>query len=138
MTLQFRTVATVSALLFFVLALTLMFAPNVLLADWGLEVTMSVAVVCRRAAALFAGIGVMLFSARNADPSVARSALVNGVMAFCALLAVLGLVELNMGNVTAAILPAVFIEIALLLAFVVERSQAARQGSFVFNEKPRR
>lgn len=119
MKLQFRGVATVCALIFFALAITLMFAPNLLLADWGIEVTLSVGVVCRRAAALFAGIAVMFFSARNAEPSVARSALIKGVVVIFALLAALGLFELNVGNATPAILIAVFIEVALMLAFVV-------------------
>ena len=139
MKLQFRAVATATAVLFFVLALTLMFAPGRILADWGLDVTLSVAVIGRRAAALFAGIAVMFFLARNAEPSVARSALVKGVVALCALLATLGLFELQMGNVTPAILTAVVIEITILLAFVVaERGQAARRDGFALNEKPRR
>lgn len=68
MKLSFRRVAILIALSFFILALTLMFAPNVLLASWGLEFTSSVGVVCRRAAALFSGIAVMFFLARNAEP----------------------------------------------------------------------
>lgn len=129
------------ALIFFALALTLMFAPNLLLADWGIEVTLSVEVICRRAAALFAGLAVMFFSARNAEPSVARSALIKGVVVIFALLAAIGLFELKMGNVTPAILSAVFIEVALMLAFVVVgRSQPNPHGrtAAVFNEKPGR
>ena len=126
MKLKFKSVATVSALVFFALALTLVFAPTRIVGDWGLDVTLSVEVVCRRAGALFAGVAVMLFSARNAEPSVARSALVNGIMAVCVLLTGLGLYELNAGNVTARILIPVVIEVAMLLAFA--RSQAAETG----------
>jgi hypothetical protein len=127
---QFKSVATVSALVFFALALTLVFAPNRIVGDWGLDVTLSVEVVCRRAGALFAGVAVMLFSARNAEPSVARSALVNGIMAVCVLLTGLGLYELNAGNVTARILIPVFIEVAMLLAFALAApSQTARPQS---------
>lgn len=116
---QFKSVATVSALVFFALALSLVLAPNRIVGDWGLDVSLSVEVVCRRAGALFAGVAVMLFSARNSEPSVARSALVNAIMALCALLTGLGLYELNAGHVTARILIPVFIEVAMLLAFVL-------------------
>ena len=126
MRLQFKRVAIVSSLVFFALALTLVFAPHRIVADWGLEVTLSVEVVCRRAGALFAGIEFMLFSARTAEPSVARSALINGVMVICALLTALGLYELNAGNVKPAILIPVLIEVAMLLALVAAgRGQTA-------------
>lgn len=105
--------------MFFALALTLMFAPNLLLADWGIDVTLSVEVMGRRSAALFAGIAVMCFSARNAKPSVARSAVIKGVVVIFALLAALGLFEFSVGNVTPAILIPVFIEVSFVLAFVV-------------------
>jgi hypothetical protein len=127
MKLQFRGVAILSAVIFFAIALTLMFAPKLLLADWGLEAGVSVEVICRRAAALFAGIAVMFFSARNAEPSTARSALINGVVALLVLLGALGLFELKMGNVKPAILSAVFIEVMLTLAFLyVGRQQPLR------------
>jgi hypothetical protein len=130
MQLQFRSVATATALIFSILAFALMFAPHRVVADWGLDVTLSVEVVCRRAAALFAGIAVMLFSARDAEPSVARSAMIKGIVAFCTLLASLGLFELNAGNVTPAILIPIFIEVALVLAFVaVGFGHAARPDS---------
>jgi hypothetical protein len=119
MKLQFKSVATVSSLVFVALALTMVFAPHLIVADWALDVTTSVEVVCRRAGALFAGLAVMLFSARDAEPSVARSALINGVMAVFVLLAALGLYELNAGSVNSKILIPVFIEVAMLLAFVL-------------------
>lgn len=118
MKLSFRSVAIVIALGFFVLALTMMFAPNVLLADWGLEFSLSVAVVCRRAAALCTGIAVMLFLARNAEPSLARSALIKGMVVSCVMLAALGIFELAVGHVTPKILVAVFIEVVFTLALL--------------------
>ncbi|QPB22296.1 hypothetical protein [Rhizobium sp. 007] len=118
MKLTFRTVAILIALSFFALALTLMFTPNLLLADWGLENTLSVGVICRRAAALFAGIAVMFFLARNAEPSAARSALINGLVVSCFLLAALGGLELALGHVTPRILVAVFIEVVFTLALL--------------------
>lgn len=131
MKLSFRSVAISIALIFFALALTLMFAPNLLLAGWGLEFTLSVGVVCRRAAALFAGIAVMFFLARNAEPSSARSALIKGLMASCLMLAALGGLELSVGHVTPRILVAVFIEVMLALALL----QVGRGQSNAFDSR---
>jgi hypothetical protein len=125
MRLNFRSVAIFIALTFFALALALMFAPNLLLAGWGLELTLSVGVVCRRAAALFAGIAVMLFLARNAEPSSARSALIKGLVTSCLMLAALGVFELAVGHVTPQILVGVFIEVMFVLALLyVGRGQS--------------
>lgn len=118
MKLNFRGLAILSALLFFALALTWMLAPNLLLSDWGVEFTPSAGLVGRRAAALYAGIAVMLFSARNAEPSTARSALIKGIVVACFMLAALGLLELEIGNAIPRILIAVFIEVTLMLAFL--------------------
>jgi hypothetical protein len=125
MKLSFRTVANLIALSFFALALTLLFAPNVLLADWGLEYTVSVGVVCRRAAALFTGIAVMFFLARNAEPSAARSALIRGLIVCCLMLMSLGGFELAVGHVTPGILVPMAIELMFTLALLhVGRRQA--------------
>lgn len=118
MKLNFRGLAILSALVFFALALTWMLAPNLLLSDWGIEFTSSAGLVSRRAAALYAGIAVMFFSARNAEPSTARSALIKGVVVVCFMLAALGYLEFEVGNATPRILIAVFIEVALMLAFL--------------------
>jgi hypothetical protein len=118
MKLQFRSVAIATSLIFTALALTLLFAPERLLTGWGLDLTLPVEVMCRRAAAAFLGIAVMLFSARNAEPSLARSALVKGVVVLSGMLAALGLLELAAGNVTAGILVPVLIEAVLALAFL--------------------
>ncbi|WP_092397716.1 hypothetical protein [Collimonas sp. OK412] len=115
---HFRALATLSALLFFALALIWMLAPQLPLSDWGIEFTSSAELVSRRAAALYAGIAVMLFSARNAEPSMARSALIKGVVVACFMLATLGILELVTGNASPRILIAVFIEVALMLAFL--------------------
>ncbi|MES2102616.1 MAG: hypothetical protein V4634_01250 [Pseudomonadota bacterium] len=118
MKLQFRSLAILSALVFFALALTWMLAPNLLLSEWGVEFTAPVGLVGRRVAALYAGIAVMLFSARNAEPSTARSALIKGVAVSCLMLATLGLFEFGAGHANPSILVAVSIEVALSLAFL--------------------
>lgn len=130
MKLSFRSLAIFSALGFFALALTWMLAPNLVLSDWGVELTSSAGLVSRRAAALYAGIAVMFLSARNAEPSAARSALIKGVVLACLMLAALGIFELEAGRVTPRILIAVGIEVALALAFLyVGRRQPARSDT---------
>ncbi|HEX8405672.1 MAG TPA: hypothetical protein VF670_13715 [Duganella sp.] len=127
MRLSFRVLAIVSALTFFVLALVWLFAPGLLLTDWGVQVTSGVELVSRRAAALFAGLGVMLFSARNATPSPARSALIQGLMVAMAMLSVLGVYEWQAGHAGVRILAAVAVEVAMLLALAyVWKTQTAR------------
>ena len=117
MKLNFRTLAVVTALLFFALALTWMFAPDLVLSSWGVEFSYPVELIGRRAAALYAGVGIMFFLARNAEPSAARSALVTGFMVICSVLAALGVFELVTGHVERGILVAVLIEVAFVLAF---------------------
>jgi hypothetical protein len=115
---NFRSVAIPSAFVFFLLALIWMFAPNAVLSSWGVAFSDSVGLMSRRAAALYAGIGVMFFSARNAEPSAARSALVTGFVVACLILAVLGVSELATGHAGLGISVAVLIEVALTLAFL--------------------
>ncbi|MCW8279215.1 hypothetical protein IMF27_30215 [Pseudomonas sp. PCH199] len=118
MQVNFRNLAILSAFLFFALAFTWTFAPGFLLASWGVDFNESTGVVGRRGAALYAGIGVMFFSARNTGPSLARSSLITGLVVTCLILAVLGVFELAMGNVGFGILSAVLIEVALVFAFL--------------------
>ena len=116
MKLTFRSLAILSAFVFFSLALAWMFAPKVMLSRWGIDFSYPVGLMARRGAALYAGIGVMLFSARNAGPSPARSALVTGFVVACSILAALGVFELATGHAGFGISVAVLIEIALTLA----------------------
>jgi len=133
MSINFRNLAVLTALLFFGLAFTWLFVPGLLLASWGVEFSDAVGLVGRRGAALYAGIGVMFFSARNAGPSLARSALVAGFIVTCSILAILGIVELAMGRASSGILSAVVVEIALIVAFLyasrVPDSAARAQSS---------
>jgi len=127
----FRRLALGSALLFFALALIWMLAPDLLLLDWGVEFTASAGFVGRRAAAVYAGVGVMFLSARNAEPSTARTALINGGAVTGLALAALGIVEFKAGHASARILVAVGIEVALARAFLYV---GRRRGAGVFNE----
>lgn len=116
MKLHFRGFAILTSLVFLSLALVWLFAPNVLLSRWGVDFSGSAGLMARRGAALYAGIGVMFFSARTAEPSPARSALVTGFVVACSILAALGVFELATGHAGAGILGAVLIEVALALA----------------------
>lgn len=60
----------------------------------------------------------MFFSARNAEPSATRTAIISGTITSCSILALLGIYEFATGNATSGILTAVFIEVALVLAFL--------------------
>jgi len=127
MPLNFKRLAVLVALLFFALAFTWMFVPNLLLASWGVDFSNAVGLVGRRGAALYAGVGVMFFSARNAAPSPARSSLVAGFVVTCLILAVLGVIEFSSGHAGSGILSAVLVETALILAFLYV-SLASKSG----------
>lgn len=116
MKLTFRGLAILITLLFLTLASTLMFAPQNILTEWGIALTPSVSLVSRRAAALYAGVAVMFWSARNAGPSPARAALLKGLAVACLMLAVLGVHEWASGHAAPGILAAVVIEVMLTLA----------------------
>lgn len=113
---SFRNLAIISSLICFTLVAIWMLAPNILLATWDVEYAYPVGLVGRRGAALFAGIGVMFFLARNAEPSSTRSALVIGLAVGSASLAALGSFELATGHAGFGILSAVLVEIALALS----------------------
>jgi hypothetical protein len=118
MKINFRNLAILSALVCLALAITWMFAPNLLLSMWGVEFSYPVGFVGRRCAALYAAIGMMFFAARNAEPSTARSALSTGFVFGCLALATLGTFELVTGHAGLGILSAVLVEVGLALAFL--------------------
>lgn len=68
MKIRFRHLAIVAALLFLTLTLTWMFAPQKLMAGWGLVSMPMAELLGRRAAVLYAGLAVMFWLARNAPP----------------------------------------------------------------------
>ena len=118
MKLTFRSLAVIAVIVFLILSIAWMFAPGQLLSLWGVESTSSAELVARRSAAMYVGIAVMFFLARQAQPSLVRSALVNGVVVSCVILAALGLFELFTGHAQSGIVPAVFVEVAISLAFL--------------------
>jgi hypothetical protein len=117
MVFKFKQVAIITALVFLSLAVALMLAPDLMLASWGVEFSTSAGLVARRGAALYIGIAVMFFLARNSEHSTARKALIYGMITSCLILAALGAYEVATGNAASGILFAIFIEIALVIAF---------------------
>jgi hypothetical protein len=99
-------------------------APRALLAFWGVASAADplADLMGRRTAALFAGLGLMLGLARNAEPSTARTALARGFAFACLGLAFSGLYELNAGHAGIGILGAILVEAALALGFLTARA----------------
>jgi len=115
---SFYRVSVITSIFLLLLAGIFMFAFGNILASWGIDVTVAVGLLAKRIAAVYTGFAVMLFVARNAEHSTTRTAIIYGVIASCLILAILGTYELYVGHATSGILPGVFIEIALVLAFM--------------------
>lgn len=113
----FKNLALLSALICLVLALIWLLAPEFLLSFWSVGFSGSVGLVCRRNAALFAGMGVMLFGLRHAAPLPARSAIAMGFIVARSMLALLGMIEFTIGHAGSGILLAVAVQIVLALGF---------------------
>lgn len=121
---NFRNLANLTSLLFFMLAAIWIFSPAFLLSTWGVDSASPSGLVERRLAALYLGIGVIFFSARTAQPSSARTAMASGFIVTCLALAALGIFEFASGHAKPGILSAVLVEVALALAFIhVARTQ---------------
>jgi hypothetical protein len=122
MSLSFQTIATVAAIICLGLTIVWLIAPQRLLSIWGVTYSHPVGLVSRRGAALFLGIGVMFFLARNAEPSASRAALSAGFIVACLALASLGIVELATKRARIGILSAVLVELILAGAFLIQIS----------------
>ena len=118
---DFRNLTLLSAGICFGLSIILLVAPQLLLSFWSVGFSEPVGLVCRRTAALFAGIAVMLFRLRHCLPSPARSAVAIGLILACSMLALLGIIEFTMGHSGPGILLAGVVEIVLALGFYFAR-----------------
>ncbi|MFW0754297.1 hypothetical protein ACN1C3_06030 [Pseudomonas sp. H11T01] len=114
----FRSLATFTAALCFVLAIVWGFFPDVLLSIWGIEYSGATGLVSRRSAVLFLAFSVVFYRARRAPPSSTRRAVSTGMVVACFGLAALGLGEWLNGHAGPGILLAVIVEIALGLGFI--------------------
>jgi hypothetical protein len=125
MDLTFNLLATVTSGLLFVLATSWAFAPRFVIAYWGVTYTPAVGVGMHRVAALFLGVGTMLFLARNAEPSSARHALSIGVFVGATALAAQLLWELARGSVKGAwVWAAIVIEAVIAIGFAIHVYQS--------------
>lgn len=114
----FRTIATFTSALCFVLAVVWGFFPDVLLSIWGVEYSDATGLVSRRYAVLFLAFAVVFYRTRRAPPSSTRRALSTGMVVACFGLATLGFGEWLNGHAGPGILLAVTVEIALGLGFI--------------------
>lgn len=123
MHLSFQNIATITAAICFALTIVWLLLPQRLLSIWGVNnYSYPVGLVSRRGGALFLGIGVMFFLARNAELSPTRTALSAGFIVGCLALASLGIVEFATKRARIGILLAVLVEIMLAAAFLIQLS----------------
>ena len=124
MQVSFHTLALVTAGIFLLIAIVWLLAPARFLTAWGVKNSAETRLIGRRVAALYAGVAVMFLMARDAEPSLPRTALSVGLVSTCLLLAVSGVVEWLQGRASKGILAAVLIELSLSLLFLQVMSSA--------------
>ena len=117
--LEFRRLATLSAIICFELAATWLVTPWLVPLIWGVPHSAAVGVFGRQSGALFLGFGVLLWRARTLEPSPARKAISCGFIAACIALAICSLFDLAAGHAWWGILSAVAVELALAAGFIV-------------------
>lgn len=113
----FRSLALAATTLCAALALGLMVAPGVFAGTFGLDPVPEAAVMARRAAILFVGLGGLLYATRDLPPGAARRGIALSMLLMMAGLAVLGLVELALGHVGPGIFVAILPETSFALAY---------------------
>jgi len=137
---SFRTIAVITAIVTFVLAVGYLFFGALVLGRWQIEPTDSVLLLGRRMGALYFGLSVITFLARSAPVSVMRTALCTGATVVCSMLAILGVYEFSAGRAGSAILASVVLESLLALGYIwilFTDRRGAVQGSPSDNESVR-
>jgi hypothetical protein len=120
----FGIVSRVASAVCVLLAGTWLLAPHILLNLWQIENSDVAVLLSRRSAALFLGLGLILWLSRNAPKSTARDAIASGMSMACAGLAVLGCYEFASGHAGPGIWLAVAVEAPLAAAFISARAGA--------------
>ena len=115
----FKTVATITSVLAFMLGVGYLFAGTILLGRWNMQVTEEVLLIARRLGALNLGLSVIFFLARSAPPSGVRTAITAGTATALSVLALLGVYEFTAGRVGAGIFASVAIESLLTAGFLL-------------------
>lgn len=127
---SFKTLAVITAVVTFALAVGYLFAGALLVGRWGIEATESVLLLGRRMGALYLGLAVIFYLARSVPASAARTALCAGAAVTTSLLAVLGIYERSVGHAGPAILASVALELLLAVGYIgiffAERRLAGR------------
>ena len=111
----FSIMTLISALATLGLGFGFLFAPAAMLKPWGLENPTPAAVMSRRIGAVYLGLAVMMYLVQSGDAQIAISI---GVATATGLLALVGLNEMRLGNVSKGILVAVVVEILLTAGFL--------------------
>lgn len=114
----FKSMATITSIVCFVLAIIWGFFPNYILEAWGTTFAYSAGLAGRRMAALFLGIGFLILFSRNDGSSNSRQSIVKGIVVGCSTLALLGVYEFISGGANFWIFIAVIIEVILSLGFL--------------------
>lgn len=126
---SFRTTATATAVIAFVLGIGYLFAGHLVVGRWQVDPTQGVLLMGRRMGAVYLGLAVMFLAARSAEPSPARSALSTGAALALFLLGVLGVYEFATGKAAGGILVSATVELVLAISFArtlfVDRRLAA-------------
>jgi hypothetical protein len=112
---SFAAMSLITALATLGLGLGFLLAPAAMLKPWGLPNPTAAAVISRRIGAVYLGLAVMLSLARGGD---AQTAIALGVAVATGLLALTGLNELRLGNVSKGIFVAVVVETLLTAGFL--------------------
>jgi hypothetical protein len=97
------------------LGLGFLLAPATMLKLWALDNPTAATVMSRRIGAVYLGMAVMLYLLRGSD---AQTAISLGVANATGLLALLGVNDWRMGNVSTGILPALVVKILLTAGFL--------------------
>jgi len=123
---HFAHVALAAAIATLILATGWLFFGRLLLRRWRIEPDVAALLLGRRIGAIYLGLSVIFFLARNLPDSELRSVLSLGAIIVCALLAVLGLADFKARRAGPAILVSVLIEVLLVAGFAtVELTGAA-------------
>ncbi len=111
----FETMTLITAIATLGLGLGFLFAPAAMLKPWGLESPTAAAVLSRRIGAVYLGLAVMMTLTWTGET---QTGIAVGVATATGLLAVTGLNELRLGNVSKGILVAVTVETLLTAGFL--------------------
>jgi hypothetical protein len=115
----FRTVATITSILLFILGAGYLFAGGIVVGRWNIQATGDVLVIARRIGAIYLGLSVLFYMARTVPASAARIAISAGATTVLSLLVALGIYEFLAERVGPGIFGSVGVELLLAIGFIV-------------------